>query len=98
MTMSINSIYGIVAVLLGLSLISSVAISLYASRILKRSKDILDFVYFMVSRDDKQVALRELERAKAEYDRGYADGKVDEARRLECDRAMASAWLDNGGR
>lgn len=97
MTINLNTAYGIAAVLFGIAVVISIAIGMYALNLLKRSKDILDFVFFMVSKDDKHTTLAELERDKAMYDKGYANGKADEARRYEYDRAMASAWLDNAG-
>ena len=85
MTIEINYAYAILTVLLGVSLVFSVIASIFAVRLLDRSKTVLDFVIFWGTKDSdtrlgrkiKEHSQMRAEAYNAGYSKGYTDGKIN---------------------
>ena len=84
MTITLNSAIGVAAVLVGLALAASVALSIRTLKVLKRSRDFLDFAFFVAARQDEEETLRSMDQEDTPqhaiiynkgYSKGYADGE-----------------------
>lgn len=103
MTISLNSIVGVLATLSLMVLIGSVGVLIFAEKILRRSRNAIDFAFFISARNDEKQSLRELDDEHERqliynrgYTRGYADGEYEGMKRFkveqeaEHERASAS--------
>ena len=80
MTISLESVLGVLATLSLMALIGSVAALIFAEKMLRRSKKVLDFAFFVAARDDEDRSLRNLDEEYERqliYNRGYSKGYAD---------------------
>ena len=96
MTISLESVLGVLATLSLMALIGSVATLIFAEKMLRRSKDMLDFAFFMAARQDELNSLLDGDENNREaliyhegYRKGYADGEYEGMRRFKEEHSEA---------
>lgn len=97
MTISLESVIGVMAALSLMALIASVGILIFAEKLLRRSRNVLDFAFFMAARDDEARSLSELDEENERqgiynrgYARGYADGEYEGMKRFKVEQEVSS--------
>lgn len=90
---SFNSIIGVLATLSLMALIGSVGVLIFAEKLLRRSRKVLDFAFFVAARNDEDRSLRELDEEHERqliynrgYSRGYADGEYEGMKRFKAEQ------------
>ena len=88
---TLNSAIGIAAVFVGISLAASVVVNIRAIKVLKLSRQFLDFAFFMAASRDEENTLRSMDEEATPqhaiiynkgYSKGYADGEYAGMRRF----------------
>ena len=89
MTISLESVLGVLATLSLMALIGSVAALIFAEKMLRRSTKVLDFAFFTAARDDEDRSLHNLDKEHERqliynrgYSKGYADGEYEGMKRF----------------
>ncbi len=93
MTISLNSVVGVLATLSLMILIGSVGVLIFAEILLRRSRKVLDFAFFVAARNDEERSLRDLDEEHEHqliynrgYSRGYADGEYEGMKRFKVEQ------------
>ena len=89
MTISLESVLGVLATLSLIALIGSVAALIFAEKTLRRSKNVLDFTFFVAACNDEDRSLRNLDEEYERqliynrgYSKGYANGEYGSIKRF----------------
>ena len=98
MSISINSFVGIFAALSLMALIGSIGVLIFAEKQLRRSNKVLDFAFFISTRNDEEQSLRDLDDEHERqliynrgYSRGYADGEYEGMKRFKAEQEASYA-------